>query len=69
MAYPTLPHLAFPFARTPDGTGIAVNEQDTENEIMDCQMVIVNCPVGYRDDRPEFGWAFPDLKQAPLNTT
>jgi hypothetical protein len=68
MTYPALPHLAFPFARTSDGTGIQVNEQDTVNEIMACQMVIINCPVGYRDDRPEFGWAMPYMRQAPLDT-
>jgi phage baseplate assembly protein W len=68
MAYPALPHLAYPFARTPDGTGIQVNEQDTEAEIMACEMVIVSYPVGYREDRPEYGWAFPDLAQAPIST-
>lgn len=66
MSYPELPHFAYPFARTPDGTGVAVNEQDTEPEIMACELVIVAYPVGFRDDRPEFGWAFPELAQAPI---
>ena len=68
MTYPAYPHLAFPFARTPDGTGIQVNEQDTVEEIMACEMVIVSYPVGFREDRPEFGWAWPDLAQAPVST-
>jgi phage baseplate assembly protein W len=68
MAYPALPHFAFPFARTPDGTGIQVNEQDTEAEIMACEMVIVSCPVGFREDRPEFGWTWPELVQAPISS-
>lgn len=68
MSYPELPHFAYPFVRTPDGTGIAVNEQDTEQEVMACEMVIVAYPVGFRDDRPEFGWAWPELAQAPIST-
>ena len=68
MSYPELPHFAYPFARTPDGTGIAVTEQDTPEEIMACELVIVAYPVGFRDDRPEFGWAWPDLEQAPIST-
>jgi phage baseplate assembly protein W len=67
MTYPAYPHLAFPFARTPDGSQIAVNEQDTVQEIMACEMVIVSCPVGFREDRPEFGWAWPELVQAPVS--
>jgi phage baseplate assembly protein W len=68
MAYPALPHLSFPFQRTADGASITVNEQDTVDEIMACEMVIVSYPVGYREDRPEYGWAFPDLAQAPIST-
>jgi phage baseplate assembly protein W len=68
MAYPAQPHFAYPFARTADRTGIQVNEQDTVNEIMSCQLTIINCPIGYRDDRPEYGWNMPDLHQAPINT-
>ena len=68
MAYPDLPHFAYPFQRTADGTGIAVNEQDTDDEIMACELVIVAYPVGFRDDRPEFGWAWPELELTPLST-
>lgn len=66
--YPQLPHFAYPFTRTPDGTGIGVNEQDTEDEIMACEMVVISYPVGFRDDRPEFGWAWPELAQAPISS-
>jgi phage baseplate assembly protein W len=68
VSYPELPHFAYPFQRTPDGSGIVVNEQDTEEDIMACEMVIVSYPVGFRDDRPEFGWAFPEMAQAPLSS-
>jgi phage baseplate assembly protein W len=68
VSYPDLPHFGFPFTRTPDGTSVAVNEQDTVEDVMACEMVIVSYPAGFREDRPEFGWAFPDLEQAPLST-
>lgn len=67
MSYPDIPHLAFPFARTADGTGVNVVEQDTVQHIMSCELVIVHHPLGSRDDRPEFGWAWPELENAPLN--
>jgi phage baseplate assembly protein W len=46
---------------------VDVVEQDTVEHVMSCELVIVHCPVGYRDDRPEFGWAWPELATAPLN--
>jgi phage baseplate assembly protein W len=69
VSYPDFPHLAFPFQRTPDGSAIAVNEQGAVEEIMACEMVIVSYPVGFREDRPEFGWAWPDLAQAPISAS
>lgn len=66
MSYPELPHLQFPFTL---GAGGSVNvvEQDTVEDIMSCELVIVYCPIGFRDDRPEFGWAWPELEGAPIN--
>ncbi len=34
---------------------------------MSCETVIVQHPLGYRHDRPEFGWAWPELANVPLN--
>ncbi|HEY1437374.1 MAG TPA: LamG-like jellyroll fold domain-containing protein [Casimicrobiaceae bacterium] len=47
---------------------VGVIEQDTVEHIMSCEMVITVCPLGARDDRPEFGWAWPDLSTPPLDT-
>jgi hypothetical protein len=73
---PDIPHIRFPFQRTnttqpghdPSQGGIAVVEQDSPEHIMSCEMVITVCPLGARDDRPEFGWAMPDLNTPPLDT-
>jgi phage baseplate assembly protein W len=56
-----LPHFSFPFSR---GSGGSVNvvEQDTDEHVMACAQVIVRCPVGFRDERPDFGWDFPEFR-------
>ena len=46
---------------------VAVVEQDTVEHVMSCETVIVHHPLGYRDDRPEFGWQWPELANVPLN--
>jgi phage baseplate assembly protein W len=67
MAYPDIPHLAFPFSRSTDGSQVLVVEQSAADEIMACANVITLCPIGYRADRPEFGWPWPDLKVIPVD--
>jgi phage baseplate assembly protein W len=59
------PHLAFPFRRDRNGS-IAVLEQDTPAHVMSCENVIVRCPTGFRVDKPEFGWPFPEFETAPI---
>jgi hypothetical protein len=68
MAYPDRPHIAFPFGRDPATGSLGVVEQDMAEHIMACEMVIAVCPLGARDDRPEFGWAWPELSTPPLDT-
>lgn len=55
------PHFAFPFAR---GSYV---EQDTTDHVMSCENVIVRCPLGFRDDRPEFGIPWPEFAGAPID--
>lgn len=64
---PELPHFAYPFRRGSNGKVLVV-EQDTEEHIGSCENVIVRCPVGFRDDRPEFGWPFPEFENIPVGT-
>lgn len=62
---PRTPHFAFPFKRS--GGLVRTVEQDTEEHVMACENVIVRCPVGFRAERPEFGWPFPEFRTAPLD--
>jgi phage baseplate assembly protein W len=55
------PHLGHPYVR---GSYV---EQDSPEHILACQARIVACPVGFRVERPEFGWPFPTYNTAPLN--
>ena len=66
MSYRERAHIPFPFERGPNGS-VNVVEQDTDEHIMSCETVIVSHPLGYRHDRPEFGWAWPELETATLN--
>jgi phage baseplate assembly protein W len=63
---PERPHFSYPFQRGQDGK-VGVVEQDTAEHIMACEQVIIRCPLGFRQERPEFGWAFPEFHSVPLN--
>ena len=60
-----IPHFAYPFTRT--GGAVNVVEQDSPEHIGACENVIVRCPLGFRLERPEFGWPFPEFRQIPLD--
>jgi phage baseplate assembly protein W len=53
-----VPHfdLPFRFDSTPQAT---VVEQDSIEEIAECALAILLCPLGYRVELPEFGIADP----------
>jgi hypothetical protein len=62
------PHFAHPFGR--DSTGSpALVEQDTPEDVTGCETRIVLCPLGFRLDRPEFGWPWPMFQTMPLDLT
>lgn len=56
------PHLRFPYSRG------AYVEQDTDQHQTSRALAVVACPVGFRVERPEFGWRFPTYQTAPLDT-
>lgn len=60
------PHFSYPFRR--ENGKVAVVEQDTLEHVDSCVNVIVRCPLGFRDDRPEFGWPFPEFANIPIDT-
>lgn len=61
-----IPHFAYPFGRGDNGK-VAVVEQDTIEDVMACENVIVRCPIGFREERPDFGWAFPTFQTGELD--
>lgn len=63
-----VPHFSFPFQRGAAGQ-VETVEQDTIEHVMACENVIVRCPLGFRQDRPEFGWPFPEFQSTPLDLT
>lgn len=66
MTYPARPHFSWPFQRGADGR-VGVVEQDTLEHVDSCCQLIVRCPVGFRLERPEFGWAFPEFQTIPID--
>lgn len=54
MSYPINPHFTFPFQRSASGIA-AVQEQDSEEEIMDCVEVLLSTEIGERMELPEYG--------------
>lgn len=62
------PHFAYPFQRGPSGK-VNIVEQDTAEHIICCENVIVRCPLGWRLERPEFGWQFPEFYPVPVPTS
>lgn len=63
------PHFAFPFTFNTTTGSVDVVEQDTIEHINACCQVIIRCPLGFRIDRPEFGWPFPEFATVPIDTT
>jgi phage baseplate assembly protein W len=67
MPKPENPHFRYPF-RFDDGLDkhALVNDQGTEDEIIDCVIAIVKTPRGFRDDLPEFGIIDSTFNEQPL---
>jgi phage baseplate assembly protein W len=61
-----LPRLALPL-RINSGQYVSV-EQDTLDEVTTCVACITLFPLGYRDDRPDFGIVPLELNDRPLDT-
>ena len=64
---PRSPHISYPFRRDPTTGKVVFVEQDSEEHVMSCVNMIARCPTGYREDRPEFGWDWPDMKLMPID--
>lgn len=61
-----IPHFKHPFQRGISGR-VQVDEQDTPEHVLSCEARIVLCPTGFRRERPEFGWPWPEFAPAPID--
>jgi phage baseplate assembly protein W len=61
-----IPRLALPLRFTSDRY-VSV-QQDTLDEVVTCVACITMFPLGYRDDRPDFGITPLELSDRPLDT-
>lgn len=55
MADVNTPHFAYPFRFSGVDGHAVVNEQDSESDVIDCTIAILKCPLGFRDELPDFG--------------
>jgi hypothetical protein len=56
-----VPHFSLPFRfATP---AAAVSEQDSVDEIGDCVMAVLLCPIGFRVELPPFGSPDPTFER------
>ena len=60
-----VPHFSFPFRFGPQA---AVSEQDSIDEIADCALAVILCPVGYRVELPDFGLADATFSSPRVDT-
>ena len=58
------PHFPAHFAFTADG--VATVEQDSPEDVAACVFRTAVCPIGWREDTPEFGIRSPLFKTVPL---
>lgn len=61
------PHLALPL-RFESGA-LALTEQDSLDDIQDKVETLIRCPLGFRDELPEFGWPQQTFDTAPLDVS
>jgi|SRR5215831_10979310 len=60
------PHFSYPFRFS--NPQVAVSEQDSLDEIADCVLVTLLCPLGYRAELPEFGLPDPAFSSPFVDT-
>lgn len=63
----SIPHLAFPYSVDRTGHGVEL-EQDTDDEIVNCVLLISTVSIGGLPDQPDFGITDPTfLLRPPLD--
>jgi hypothetical protein len=60
------PHIQMPFSRGSNGKVVVV-EQATAAHVSSQEVSVALCPIGFRAERPDFGWPIPVMRPAPLD--
>ena len=61
-----IPHISLPIRIV--GRAYAVNDQDSEDDLVDCVQAICQFEREYRVEQPEFGILDPTFATMPINT-
>ena len=64
----TNPHFAFPMTLLPSGH-VRMNEQNSNDEVMDCIKMILSFPIGSRVEVPGFGVPNIAFKEATVDVS
>jgi phage baseplate assembly protein W len=67
LAYPTNPHFSWPFGRDSRTGKVGVVEQLSPDHIRGQEFAVVITPQGWRSERPDFGWVWPEFANFPLD--
>jgi hypothetical protein len=63
-----VPHFAIPFRIDPT-RGATVNEQDSEEEIIDCAETVLRYEIGQRPEKLDFGIKDSVFKESPIDVS
>lgn len=66
MSAPARPHFSAPFQRGSNGK-VQVVEQGSDAHVLSQQRMVVQCPLGFRLERPDFGWSWPLFRNIPID--
>src|SRR4051812_842413 len=63
------PHFCLPFEFVTEAGSetVEAKEQDSTEDLIHQVLALFLCPVGYRDELPEFGMPSPLFQQTPLD--
>lgn len=63
-----IPHFKFPFQLASDGVRAQAVEQDSDDEILDCVVVLLSTTQGERIEIPEYGVRDQAFRQNGVDT-
>jgi hypothetical protein len=56
-----------PLSRDPITGSLAVVEQGSPEHVASQEVAVAMCPIGFRPERPDFGWQMPYMRRTPVD--